>query len=392
MKITNCLPEISTSSSRIIQEEINVGQGSSLYGALAVFLDANIDKIDDFAESIGYLAGAKTNDIVYELQHTKKNDKIKSFINRNIYLNKDECSFNEKIRNRTALLSQTAAEAIIKYGSRYIGKWVNQKDAVITCDQLYAVLISYISNARKGADISRAMTEVNKIRNSFPIPKNEKKKIYDKYSNQKIDFSTLNISSITNNTNKAVKDALAYYLCALRRQLYGNDADSEKNILEYYSLLDINGQNALNNCDENQYIYDEVATDQAFYLNISRGIMKNMFDKAPEIDMNKIKSRADELSKYDPYAVRRKKVQVLAKDGVITLSGIIAGNPEIALSVFSTALSQFNLDDEVLTSAKNAMLSKWGVSGNEFDAIVDNTNEISIKNKENDLNNSNSTV
>lgn len=62
-------PEISTSSSRIVQESINIGQGVSAYGMLAAFLDNNIANIDLLAEYIGDLAAQKRVRSTYDKQH-----------------------------------------------------------------------------------------------------------------------------------------------------------------------------------------------------------------------------------------------------------------------------------------------------------------------------------
>lgn len=151
-------------------------------------------------------------------------------------------------------------------------------------------------------------------------------------------------------------------------------------------MLELNGQYGKELGLENERNYDDIATDQAAYLQLSRGIMKNMFMDYPRINIESIMARSTELAQYDPYAIRRKKIKGVAQNGMVTIGGIISGNPEIALNGLSTALSQFEFhnNDEVLTIAKGAM-KKWGVDGNEFDLITDNAENITDKSSESDL-------
>ena len=128
-----------------------------------------------------------------------------------------------------------------------------------------------------------------------------------------------------------------------------------------------------------------MTADQAVYLQLSRGIMKNMFKDVPNFDIDSIINRSNELAKYDPYTIRRKKIKGAAKGGALTIGSIISGNPEIALSGLSTAISQFTRSDEVLQLSKDAM-KKWGISGNEFDLIVEDSDSIISKSKDHDLN------
>ncbi len=381
-------PEASISSSRLVQESINVGQGISAYGMLAAFIDTNIAYIDQLAEYIGDEAAKIIVKNKYDNQYFKSDTKFKSFLNRNIYLNKNKVESMQQDRFNYGYLTQLAAQAALKYGARAVGKWANKKDVFITCEQLYSILVAYICNARTGANVNRAKIELNKIRNSFPISQSDRRKIAEKYNVGTFSLDLIETSSILTKSNESVRNALAYYISAISRQLYGIDSSSDRSVLDFYSLIDLNGHYGKELSHENEKRYDEIAADQTAYLQISRGIMKNMFKDSPYIDLNKINIRAQELAQYDPYAVRRKKITGAAKGGVITIGSIISGNPEIALSGLATALSQFTQSDEVLQLAKNAM-KKWGIGGNEFDLITDESNSILSKSRESDLNNKN---
>lgn len=382
MEIIKYSPEVSISSSRIVQESINVGQGVSAYGILAEFIDKNIAQIDLLSEYIGDNFSQKIVKDKYDDQYFKSDTKFKNLLNRNIYLSKTKSENMQNERFAYGFLTKFASETALKYGTRALATWANNKDKFITCEQMYVILKSYISSADNNANKQKAWTELNKIRNSFPLSPNEKKKLIEKSHN--LMLGDIDISSVLSKNNIPLKNALAYFLSVLSRQLYGSETSSDTKILNYYSFLEINGQYGKEVLSENQYQYDEIATDQLAYLQISRGIMKNMFLKSPNIDINSIFARAEELSKYDPYAIRRKKIKGLAQGGTLTIGGIISSNPEIALSGIATALSQFTQSDEVLTLAKDTML-KWGISGNESDVIMDNSDKIISKNKESDI-------
>ncbi|WP_294411146.1 hypothetical protein [uncultured Ruminococcus sp.] len=380
------LPETTVSSSRIVQESVNVGQGVSAYGALAAFIDTNIAKIDELSEYIADLASQEIVKNKYNQQYFKSDTPFKSFLNRNIYLNKDKVEKMQFERYAYGFIGRAAVETALKFGARSIGKWANKKDIYNTCEQVYSVLASYISDANPKLDKKLAIIELNKIRNTFPLSVSEKRKLSLNHPPNSVTSNITDVASILNKGNEPVKNALAYYLAVLRRQIYGAETSEDKSFNNYYSLIELNGAYGKELGNENERSYDEVAADQAAYLQLSRGIMKNMFKDVPSFDIGSIVTRSNELAQYDPYTIRRKKIKGAAKGGALTIGGIITSNPEIAMNGLSTALSQFTFhnNDEVLTLAKDAM-SKWGVSGNEFDVITESAEDISNKNTESDL-------
>lgn len=383
MELSNSLPQVITNSSRIVQESINVGQGVSIYGTLATFIDINIAKIDQLAEYLGDVAAQKIVRSIYNKQHFDFNSKYRTFLNRNIYLNKEKRKSMAEERYRYGFLTKAAIEAALKFGSRTLGKTLNKKDCFITCEQIYAVLVDYVYKADKNANINRAKIELNKIRNSFPLDVSEKRKLALKYSHTQTITESLDVSSILNKGNESLVNSLSYFLTVLSKQLYGAEIESDKNIVNYYGLIDLNGQYGNELRKENEYNYDCVAADQTAYLQISRGLMKNMFKDSPGVDLKAISARANELAQYDPYAIRQKKLKGIIK-GSLSLGTIVANNPEIALIGLSTALSQFKQSDETLQLSKDYM-NKVGIGGNEFDVIREDTNSIIHKILDNDL-------
>lgn len=384
MKLTVYNPEISVSSSRIVQESLKIEQGVSAYGAIAAFLDANLEQLDRLAEYCSQIAAQSAVKKMYDEQYFDPNRKVKSFMTRNIYLNEDKKNKMEGERFVKGVVTQAATEAGIKLASRSLLKWANDRDKYVTCEQVYAVMVSYIRNAESGANISRAEIELNKIRNSFPLNSREKRKLVTNINNGVYTLNDLNVSSILSPGNIQIKNALAYFLTVLNRQLYGNDIPAVNRMTNYYSLLDLNGVYGNEVMNENQYCYDEIAADQAAYLQLSRSMVKNLFIDLPSIDMEGIMVRASEMAKYDPYAIRRKKVKGASKGAALSITGIISNNPELAFNGLSTAVSQFLPDDETLTKAKDRMQS-WGVSSNECDMIFTNARNIESKCTQNDL-------
>lgn len=384
MELSNYLPQVVSSSSRIVQESITVGQGVSAYGVLASFIDTNIAMIDKLAEYLADQAAQKAVGALYDRQYFDSNVKYKNILTRNKYLSSDKRESLQHERYITGFLTATAAEAAIKYGSRALGKWLNQKDTFITCEQLYSVLVSFVVNADAKANKTRARIELAKIRNSLPLSVSDRKKLSEKYNTTTPLLENLDISSIMSTKNNELRNAISFFIAVLRRQLFESETSNDRSALDYYSLIDINGQYGKELLNENENKYDIIAADQTAYLQMARGLMKNMFLDKPNIDLEAIKARTDELSKYDPYSIRRKKLKGVNNASSLKIGNIILGNPDTALSGISTMLSQFEVSDELLQFSKDA-LSKWGISGNEFDLFTQNAGFIRNKSNESDL-------
>lgn len=376
--------EVAVGSSRSVQESLKIEQGVSVYGAMAAFMDANFEQLDRLAEYCAQMAAYSNVKELYDKQYFDNKHKVKSFWTRNIYLNEDKKNKMEGDRFVKGAVSQLVTESAIKGASRFIRKWAYDKDKFVTCEQVYAVLLSYITNAKNGANVERANIELNKIRNSFPLSLHEKKKLYNKYKSGTINFDSLNVSSVVSPNNIQIKNALAYFLTVINRQLYGADEPDNSRMLDYYSLLDINGQYGTEFMLENQHSYDSIAADQVAYLQLSRAMVKNMFVDIPNIDLEGIINRANEMAKYDPYSIRRKKVKGATKGAALSITGIVSKNPELAFNGLSTAISQFTQNDQLLSTVKDKV-KDWGIGGNDADMIFANSKNISDKSKESDL-------
>ncbi len=384
MELVPYSPENSIGSSRFIQENIKIEQGASAYSVMASVIATNIEQIDALAESLSVFMAQRAVKAQYDSQYFKKDEQFKSFITRNIYLSEDKRQRLEDERFITGTVKQAVTEASIKIGSRLVLNWLNEQDRFYTCEQIYALLVAYINSAPSTINKQRALTELNKIRNSFPLSVNQKRKMFTKYKDMAPDFSTLDVSSILTPANAEIKNALAYFLVVIQKQLYGEEND-KRNLMNYYSLLDMNNRYGEEVLYENQCKYDNVAADQVAYLQLSRAVVKNIFVDVPNIDMNLILSRSKAMAEYDPYAIRRKKVKGTAKGAGITIAGIITNEPELAFNGISTAISQFLPSDECLSTAKEKCQT-WGISGNEFDKLLMNSKAISDKCSTSDMN------
>lgn len=384
MNLSNYNSEVIVSSSRLVQECIKIEQGASVYGALAAFFDASLDSIDYMAEQFAGWAAEKAVKSKYDKQYFDDKHKVKSVFTRNIYINKEKKEKMEEERRIIGAAVETATELAIKWGSRGILKLLSDKDKYLTCKQVYSVLVSYIQNAEKNANVERASLELNKIRNSFPLNHSGKKNLIEECSLENNSLDTLDVSSIVLPNNEALRDALAFFLTAVHRQLYGEDEPDMKTLIDYFSLLDLNGVYGKEILNENLYSYDSIVSDQLAYLQLSRAMVKSISISIPNIDIERILNHSVEMAQYDPYAIRRKKVKGTAGGVVKTIAGIFAKEPELAFNGVSTALSQFDEDEQLLEAAKKKF-SEWGISSKEEKIIFTNSKNIKKKCSENDI-------
>ena len=120
----------------------------------------------------------------------------------------------------------------------------------------------------------------------------------------------------------------------------------------YYSLLDLNGTYGKSMMEETGIVYDEIAMNQAIYLDLSRRITKKLAVKMPDIDVRQVISRNAQAAKFDPYAVHRRKVKTASIGLGEALISILAKRPDIFIQGMSTALSQFTQDERLIDSAQ----------------------------------------
>ncbi len=382
--ITQTLPEVSIASSRQVQETIQVKRGASAYAVTAAFIDRNIDKIDEVGELLGTVLAQGAVKGMYDKQYFKPDQKWKSFWTRNIYLREDKRQALENERMLIGTGVQLLTESAVKMGARALGEWSAKKDTFITCEQVYAVLNSYIAYAEKGANIQRANTELSKIRNSFPLDIKQKKKLYEKYNGIAAPLELLDVSSLATSENKELRNALAYFLVVINRQLYEDQQPGKLLLPDYYSLIDLNGKYGNEFMLDNQDNYDSIAMDHQMYLSLARGMITSFSAGLPNIDTNKIVDRASAMAKFDPYAIRRKKIKDTGKGGAIAAAGIFLQEPELFKNGVMTALAQFMPDEELLTTARDKCKS-WGLEDKDIENVFSQMLKLEAKSAQSDV-------
>ena len=283
----------------------------------------------------------------------------------------------------TGTVVQAGTEVALKLGTRKIISFINEKDKFKTCEAVYALLLSYVLSADSNANTARAFCELNKIRNSFPIDKKARKKIYNSFSDNSNKTQVMDQVSTINPDDKALVRSVSYFLAVLHRQLYGDDNYDYKDIKSYYQLIGLNGAYGQEVLNENLYSYDEIAADQLAYLQLSRAMVKQISVGLPEVDIMRIQQRAAAMTAYDPYAIRRKKLKGSALGGVKTIAGVFMELPDLAFNGISTALSQFIKDEQLLEVASNK-LHEWGMSYKEAELAIKNSGNIDRKCADND--------
>ena len=383
MELSIFEPKIITNSSRLVQESIQAKQGNSTYGVIADFLDQNLEQLDTIAEQCGVWAAKSAVKAQYDKQYFDPKYKTKSFVTRNIYINPAKKEQMELNRFITGAAVQLGTEAALKFGTRKISSFFNEKDKIKTCEAVYALLLSYILSAEPNANTYRAICELDKIRNSFPIDKKARKKIYTSYSDNSNEIQIMDQVSVINPDDEALVCAVAYFIAVLHRQLYGDENPEDKQMRSYYQLIGLDGVYGKELLNENLYRYDEIAADQLAYLQLSRAMVKQLSVGLPEVDLFRIQQRATAMAAFDPYAIRRKKVKGSALVGVKTIAGVFLEMPEIAFDGISTALSQFIKDEQLLEVAANKM-HEWGMSRKEAELAIENSGNIDRKCADND--------
>ena len=93
----------------------------------------------------------------------------------------------------------------------------------------------------------------------------------------------------------------------------------------------------------------------------------------PEINVERIVTQADEMAQYDPYSIRRKKVQKVGAAGIMTLGGIFAKRPDIVLQAGSTALSQAQLEGN--DNAMEFLANTFKDKGIDLDSFITMKNQ-----------------
>lgn len=358
-------------TSRIIQEETSVLQNVSGYGVLASLLDQNIEKIDGMAEYIGQCVAQNQNLKIYKEQYG--DSFVKGFFKRNFFVGQEKKEENEISRRNMALLQNFLVETGIKWSARLAIKWSSEQDKYYLFKQIYLMLGSFTYDDGAGVgNMRRTQIELKKIRDSFPLNKKDRKKL----AQLNIKEDILNIDMDFGAVDSKMRETLSYFLYVLYAQKYEEREDAQSVLLDYYSILGYSGILAKEIIRENANKYAHIVQDQARYLKIAQGMVRNFDTCIPVIDINALKQRAVQMSQYDPYCISKmyqSNVSTVKKKKRI--SDVFFENPEMVMHAGITAVAQLLLDDNSKENIR-AKFVGWGLDGNSSDVIVDHADVI----------------
>lgn len=360
----------SVSTSRNFQEELSVIQNNTAYGALAALIGTNMQTIDRFAEYIGNRLAENMTDTLYEAQYG--NGKISGRINR--FFTSNQVAYENQVdRRNSAFLTGLVAEGGIKVGARMLQNWANEKEKYCVFQQVYTILGAFTREHDFSANVKKANMELNKIRNSFPLTKNDKDRLKEiDFSN--IDLFNTDIPLLAQDGNDKIIEDIAFLLYSIFAQKFGDDIEKESILRDYYSFLGWHGRFAAEMIRENKNNYDQIARDQVRYLKIARGMVNNFEAAVPQIDIRSLANRATAMAELDPYCMRRNRVS--ANAGVKKkISDLFFEAPEVVMHAGAIATAQFDLDDDGKEGVRKKLVN-WGIDGVASDSIIKQATEI----------------
>lgn len=151
-------------TSRIIQENSAVLQGTSAYGSLAILLDANMEKIDNFAEYIGMCVAQNSNLKKYKQQYGT--NILGGFSNRNLG-DPNRAEDYQVSRRNIAFMENMLIEAGIKISARAVMKWADEKDKLQLFELIYSILYCYAYDDIENGNKRRTLVELKKSESHF---------------------------------------------------------------------------------------------------------------------------------------------------------------------------------------------------------------------------------
>lgn len=367
--------------SRIFQENFSAASGVTGYGRVANLIGSNIELIDRMAEYFGEYAAKTSIDRQYTEQYSKSG--LFGRVKRT-FTSADKAWENQADRRNRSAIINLAVQGGIKIGSRVIQKLVSEKEKYACFEQMYRILLTYAKeDQEKISSFSRQseIRELNKIRNSFPISANARLKLSD-ISVDNLDIFSSDLSIFNLKNSEKIKENISYLLYVLYAQKYGDSDEKESRLLQYYNLIGYHDRMGKEMLRENKDTYDIVTDDQLKYLMLSRSMLKNLEPNMPNIDLNKIKIRADEMAKNDPYRIRKRMVVKPTVSSKKTIADIFFNEPDTAIQAGSIALAQLEIDDNLKEDVRNTMVNKWEFDDAAYENIMLGSEEIKKESNE----------
>lgn len=383
-------PQKSIAASRNYQEALQLWNGNSAYRNIAVLIGAHLSDIDSFAAIAGSFVGGKVVEKVYDHQYFNPiYGSFKNFLSRNIYLSKEKRRKMENQRYTAGYAASFVTEAGIKLLSRGVADWANKRNTFTTLNEMHRFLYAYVSQNTLNAENDMGLTELSKIRASFPITTKEKQKVKEIAMSQSTALSDIidNCSFMSDDSDD-LRISISYFLFAIHCQMFGESYDESeplKYIMKFYNVLGFHDAYAKELLRENTESYKTVTNDQLKYLKLARNFIQNVFIDIPEIDKGRLSEQAKLMAAYDPYSIRRKKTQTVAKAGGQTIMGIYQKNPKIIIQAAGTALSQLDFEgnDNAADYIWNLFTQK-GIEEKDIESMIECSTCISDNSTENE--------
>lgn len=341
-----------------LKNELMFANNDTAYGMMSNLIVYNMEKIDMMAECLGNfasgLAAAKVNEKYYEYtsdgsfgNKLKKN--IGTFFKRNVYLPETE---KQKLNVKTTFWASAAdvgVQAFIKFGTRAAVHYLNKKDIFEQYLKLYAFLNMFVNEDNTNADIVKNNL-YKRVLSSFDLNLKDKIKIAQKVSS--LDLSSketiIDVFSWLNHKDDEFRTSAAFLLYDTAMLKYQDDPNiMRKKLIDYFYELNFGQKYAEELLSEFADSYEKIQRDNHNINNISAKLVNKMAYDFPEINFNEIVQRSAEISKFDPYALRRKNVQEFAKKTAeISFSVLMQKLPVISDVALLNAFSQVALNDD----------------------------------------------
>ena len=384
-------------ASRNFQEAFRIQEGESRYAVLARCMEINQQQIDAFAR----FCGTATGHFVIEhrrqeIYHAEKNGKLTNWINRNIYQSSVKTNVRRTEQEIRGTIASLMTEWLVKQAAKGVYDYAAKKANYQAVEQIYLFLQNYAMTDAHSSNQKRAQLELAKIRNGLPLSDANKTKIYEGMKENKlVELEDMPSMSVLNN-NTQLCEALAYQLFNLYCQKYGdNDGElakelEEKNfkyvgmetLLNYYDYLGFTGNHAKEMIRVNANRYDTISRDQTYYLEFGRMMTLKFSLDIPDVDIKRVKEHCKYMAQYDPYQLRRKKVQNIGMATIESLAGLQLKRPDIVLNGGALALSQFELEDGDALTIMEREFEKYGIHLDDFNVMLNQAKNITEKSAE----------
>ena len=380
--------------SRNFQEAFRIQEGESKYAILAGCMEISQQQIDDFAKFCGTLTGyAMINKRREAAYNDPRNGKWINFINKNLYQNPVKTQVRHTEEEIIGTVTAVVTEGLIKLAAKGIYDYSAKKANYLTVEQVFSFLHNYAMTDEELSNSQRVKLELAKIRRGLPLNEAERKKMLEAIKSKRvIELADMQTMTVLNN-NSQLCESLTYQLFNLYCQKYGDDNGNlakeleQRNfncvgmdtLLRYYDYLGFTGNHARELVRVNANRYDKISRDQAYYLELGRLLVRDLSFDIPGVDIKRIQERCRNMTKYDPYQLRRGLIQKLGGSVIKTASGILQKRPDVVLNAGSVALSQFELEDGNILELIQNKFKKDGLELEDFNYMLDQSKKIKDK-------------